>query len=374
MQIGLKPRVLLVMTAREIGGAELYVERLIQALQNQCHFTVAISDHPLISPLTNRLAQICSVVKLPFDRPAKIFNNMRELSNLAEHHDVIHLNSNHPVSRLGIAIGFLLSIGRTPWLAVEHRATDVNDVKIPAFLRAILPFLFYLSRIKSAAIVAVSKENERTLNKYYHLPSRKLQVVYNGVDVKTIRDVTLNIQRNLHSILVLARLMPSKGHRFLIAAAPIILQSFPDVRFVFVGATDQREEVDKQIDALGLAEKFDILGFRENAIHFLAEADLLVLPSLAEGFSLSIIEALAAGCIVVATSVGGAPEIIQNGTNGYLVPPVNPDLLGKVIIQALSQNAEQKKSMRNMAINTAERFSLQTMADQMFSLYRDILK
>ncbi len=97
-----------------------------------------------------------------------------------------------------------------------------------------------------------------------------------------------------------------------------------------------------------------------------------MLPSLAEGFPLSVIEALAAGIPVVATRVGGIPEIIEEGRNGFLVPPADAGALARAVIRALELNAVEKALMRQEALDTAARFSLAETARKMHVLYQSV--
>ena len=93
-------KVLFVMTARTIGGAEIYAERLVTLLRDSCQFTVALSDHPDMADLAHRIGERAQVLAFPFDRTSRLPSATYRLRQLAARHDVIHLNSNHPGSRL----------------------------------------------------------------------------------------------------------------------------------------------------------------------------------------------------------------------------------------------------------------------------------
>ena len=375
-------KVLLVMTARQVGGAELYVERLVRALADKCQFTIAISDHPNMRELSARLSRSASVLPFAFDRVSSLFNVARDLRRLAAGHDVVHVNSNHPASRLGILMGFLLGGRSTPVVCVEHRATLVSDVVVPRSLAWCLPTLFRWSRRDVARVIAVSHQNANVLVQYYHLPPSNIEVVYNGVDLDeysaaspttpTLRQ-ELGLGDDQPVILVLARLQPSKGHRFLIQAAPDILAQFPNAHFVFAGSPDDHTLLDQQVAQANLTDKFSILGHRADVVNLLRSSDVFVLPSLAEGFALSIIEALAAGLPVVATQVGGAAEIIVHGGNGFLVPPADAAALSCSVKHVLSLDASTRSRLCRVALDTAQRFSTQATAQGMFEIYQNVI-
>jgi glycosyltransferase involved in cell wall biosynthesis len=176
-------RVLLVMTARQIGGAELYARQLVAALRDRCAFTVVISDHPAMAPLREALGKMADVISRPVDRLSALPEIASQVRRLADGNDVVQLISNHPASRLGIMMGYILGGVDAPLIVVEQRATPMNDVKTPGVLAPFLPGLFRRSRRGAARIVAVSEENRRTLETVYGLPAANIEVVYNGVDL-----------------------------------------------------------------------------------------------------------------------------------------------------------------------------------------------
>lgn len=372
--------ILLIMTAREVGGAEHYVERLLEALRDSCRFTVAVSSHPNLADLRERLAEMAELRPYDFDQPARLPGITRELRRLAPGFDVVHINSNHPGSRLGILMGLALPGAGTPVLCVEQRATPMDDVITPSSIAWALPTLFRWSRRRVACTVAVSHDNRRTLESYYHLPPDRIRVIYNGADLSrfaalpaggpSLRD-ELGLTAGQPILLVAARLAANKGQRYLVSAAPAILQQFPNAQFVFAGSPDD-PSIERQIADSGLAAHFFLLGFRQDTPRLLHECDVLVSPSLAEGFALTILEALAAGAIVVATRVGGADEIIIPGQNGFLVPPADPAALAGGVIQALSLDHNRRAALSQAAQTTAGRFSLHAMSQQMLALYRHL--
>ena len=137
---------LLVMTARTIGGAELYVERLVSALETTCRFTIALSDHAELAELAGRLSHTATVLPFPFDRTRQLPAVARQLRRLGAGFDVIHLNSNHPGSRLGILMGVALGNTGRPVVCVEHGVSPIGAIEVPAGVAWALPSLFRWSR------------------------------------------------------------------------------------------------------------------------------------------------------------------------------------------------------------------------------------
>jgi glycosyltransferase involved in cell wall biosynthesis len=214
------------------------------------------------------------------------------------------------------------------------------------------------------------------------LPEAKISVVNNGVDIADVQDDTkgislkeeLKLNAEAIIILVVSRIQPNKGHRYLIDAAPAIVESNSQVHFVFAGAEDDRATLDAQIDALSLQSRFHFLGTRSDVPDLLRQCDVFVLPSLAEGFSLALIEAMAAGALVVATKVGGAEEVIEEGINGFLVPAGNSESLFKTINHALKMDIYEVDAMSKSAIKRSQVFSVAAMCDRTFHEYEVAMK
>lgn len=376
--------ILLVMTARTIGGAELYVERLVSALETTCRFTIALSDHAELAELAGRLSHTATVLPFPFDRTRQLPAVARQLRRLGAGFDVIHLNSNHPGSRLGILMGVALGNTGRPVVCVEHGVSPISAIEVPAGVAWALPSLFRWSRRAITQIVVGSEENRRRLTELYRLPADKITVVHPGFDPAPFAAIgpgtgepscspmrqELGLTAEQPVIIVLGRLAANKGQRYLVEAAPAILMRFPNAHFVFAGNPAARADLDQRICALGLERHFSLIGFRSDVVNLLRSSDLFVLPSLAEGFSLSIVEALAAGLPVIATRVGGAAEIIEDGRNGFLVPPADVEALGQAVLRVLSLEAPERDKLRQAALETARRFSFETTAHKMHEIYR----
>jgi L-malate glycosyltransferase len=167
-----------------------------------------------------------------------------------------------------------------------------------------------------------------------------------------------------------------KGHDIFIRAAAAIAERVPVVRFSIAGEvleTDYYEELQKLIETLGLTDRFRFEGNVTDLPKFLANADVFVMPSRSEGFSNAIIEAMAASLPVVATSVGGNPEAVEDGVTGILVQPEDPVPLANAVIQLLSDPERSSaigKAGRHLA---RQKFSVESVMDQVVGVYRRLL-
>jgi glycosyltransferase involved in cell wall biosynthesis len=131
------------------------------------------------------------------------------------------------------------------------------------------------------------------------------------------------------------RLSPEKGFEQLVEAAAQVLREDPAVGFVVFGDGPLKESLTRQVGARGLQSAFVLAGFRSDLERLLPHLDVAVLSSVTEGLPVVLLEAQAAGVPVVATAVGGIPEVIEDGVNGYLVPPRQPDALAGRILDLL---------------------------------------
>jgi len=168
------------------------------------------------------------------------------------------------------------------------------------------------------------------------------------------------------------RLSAEKGFPVLAAAAEIVLRQDPSVGFVLFGEGAGRPALMKQLKVSGLAGNFVLAGFRNDLDRFIPFFDLLALPSWTEGLPNVVLEAFAAGVPVVATAVGGTPEVVEDGVSGYLVPPGNPQALADRLLAALAS----KKRLHDMGLHGRQRvlrdFSFAAQAKHYTALFDEL--
>lgn len=172
---------------------------------------------------------------------------------------------------------------------------------------------------------------------------------------------------------VVARLVPIKGLRSFIEAAAIIAQAEPDARFVIIGDGPERPALERQAEALGLAARLTLLGWRRDVEDLYPEIDVVVLPSKNEGTPASLIEAMAAGRAVVATRAGGVPDVVTDEVDGLVVPVGDPPALATAILQLL-RDPQRRRQLGEAARQTALlRFSINRLVVDMERLYQSLL-
>jgi glycosyltransferase involved in cell wall biosynthesis len=168
------------------------------------------------------------------------------------------------------------------------------------------------------------------------LPAERVIVLENGVDLSRFRWNEFGNQTAARRVGVVANLRPVKGLDNFVRAASVLAAAHPDVTFHIAGEGPLRPDLKRLVTECGLGERIVLEGLLADVPGFLAGLDLAVLPSRSEGMSNALLEYMAAGKAIVATSVGGNPRLIDDGVHGLLVPPDDPSALTAAIGRLLS--------------------------------------
>jgi glycosyltransferase involved in cell wall biosynthesis len=223
-------------------------------------------------------------------------------------------------------------------------------------------------------IIAVSDSIKETLVAHGINP-RIIDTVHEGIDVGAFDAVPASPERffpqGTFIIGTLAYLSEEKGLTYLVEAAAKVLRVHPSARFVLVGEGPLRKQLEQQARNLGLGSSLLFTGFREDVASILKTFNAFVLPSLSEGFPTVILYAMAASLPVVATRVGGLPELVLDGITGYLAPPAD----GAALAESLSRLLEDPQA--SLALGQAGRgrvetvFNLNNKINETLMIYRN---
>ena len=225
-------------------------------------------------------------------------------------------------------------------------------------------------------IVTISKFEKEILVEKFGLDEKQLRYIPNGVDTEKIKDITRK-NTGVSTILYVGRLEEYKGVTFLINAFPRIKSFFPEARLVIVGKGSYKPELVSLANNLGVQDSTEFLENLsvEELMKLYLSSSLFVTLSQYEALPVALLEAMAHGLPVIATSVGGVPEVIQSGINGFLLdyPPNEETLIN--ITKSLLKNSELSDNVGSSAKQTIiSRFSWDDVARNLLSLYREILK
>jgi glycosyltransferase involved in cell wall biosynthesis len=227
-------------------------------------------------------------------------------------------------------------------------------------------------------VVACCEVVGRHYQQQVGVPRSKVEVVYNAVrfgrrpqptDRETAR-FALKLPPDALVLGTLGRLTEQKGQRLLLQAVAALASDFPDLVLFLAGAGPLRDDLEDDAAQLGLGDRVRFLGLRRDRPTLYAAMDLFVLPSRWEGLSLALVEAMGAGRAVVATDVGGNPEVVHDGRTGLLVPPNDVGALGDAI-GVLARDRDLRASLGDAAAADARaRFSIERHVAQLSALYR----
>ena len=201
----------------------------------------------------------------------------------------------------------------------------------------------------------------------------KIRCITSGIDPERFAAVGARADDGVTVVGCLAGLEKRKGHRYLLEAAALLKTEGLRVRYQIAGDGPLRAQLETEAQRLGVAEDVCFLGFVADAARFLAGVDLLAMPSLYEGLGVAALEGMAAGKPVVATRVGGLSESVLDGVSGFLVPPQDPAALAAAIAKLARSRALGQAMGARGRERAREYFSLQRMARQNESYYRELL-
>jgi len=210
---------------------------------------------------------------------------------------------------------------------------------------------------------------------------QKFVTIHSGIDLAHFRSVQvdpavkrkeLGLPPDGAIVGTVGRLVPIKGLEWLLKAAPQVLAQFPQACFVIIGDGPLLGELRQLTSKLGIGLQVVFLGAREDVLECLAALDLFVLPSLNEGMGRVLLEAMAVGCPVVATRVGGIPDIVADGTTGLLVPPRDDRALAEAILTLLRDRSRRAAYGEAARRHVDGRFDVETMVRNIERLYDEV--
>jgi N-acetyl-alpha-D-glucosaminyl L-malate synthase BshA len=226
------------------------------------------------------------------------------------------------------------------------------------------------------AITAVSKFMANEAHERLGI-ERGIHVIPNFVDSNAFspnpcEDESIGIRKDL-VIAHVSNFRPVKRVHDLVYAMAIIKKEVPDVSLMLIGDGPDRHSVEMLIKRLNLKSNIVLTGFRSDVAHLLRCSDVVVLCSETESAPLTLLEGMSCGLPVIATNVGGIPEIIQDGINGFLVPSKNPEAIAEKLLK-LNANSELRKQLGTTARETVlKRYTADKVVDQYLKIFESIV-
>jgi glycosyltransferase involved in cell wall biosynthesis len=361
-------KVLHVITDTNIGGAGRYLLNLLSAWdENRYSVTVAC---PAGGELEKRLKSL-GVKVYPLKGGEKSFriSHVAQILGIIarEKVDLIHTHASLSGRIAGKLSGCRVVMTRH-WMGKKSEM---------GFLRRWINRIIY--RLLTDRVIAVSRAVKVSLIEI-GVPAWLIKTVYNGINIPNIFEncgklrMELNTPEGVPLLGMIARLVPEKGHEYAIKAMPEILRRFPDARLVLVGDGPSRTYLEDLCERVGVKERVIFLGFRKDVEKIAIDFDVILMPSLSEGLPLALLESMALGKPVVASEVGGIPEVIKDGINGVLVPPGDAGALAEKVVGLLISDKLRENLGKNARQTILSQFTARIMAEKTLRIYDELMK
>ncbi len=228
-------------------------------------------------------------------------------------------------------------------------------------------------------ITAISKATKAALVEYEFIPEHKIEVIYNGIEPlnsseqdKASARLELGITQHQRVIGTVARLDPIKNQRMLIEAFAMLAPDFPELVLLIVGDGPERGQLEQLSKDLRIIDRIIFTGFKSPATNYMALMELFLLPSLSEGTSMTLLEAMSLGIPCIVSDVGGNPEVVAHNRNG-LVVELTKDSLKDAILQIINNPVLMQKMVNENQSVFMKKFCRQAMIYSMNTLYENII-
>jgi glycosyltransferase involved in cell wall biosynthesis len=370
-------RVLVIVDDLRVSGAQRQIAEEARVLDRD---RVALSIVALAAPPGPSLAPHIAASGVPIGvLPGTGILDPRRLARLVRlmrrmRPDVVHTQLSY-ANILGLLAARLA--GRPSVASLQNVTTNQGRLNGPK--RALERLALRLAQRTIVVAEGAREETQRS----FRLPPERIAVLPNAIDPARLelpadfdRD---EMRRRLGGsasgplICVIARLTPDKGHGLLLQAAATLASRHPGARYLFVGTGTEEGRLRQLAHDLGLSGSVAFLGVRDDVPQIVAASDLFVLPSLNEGLSLAMLEAMAIGTPVVVTRVGGSADVIESGQTGWIVPPGQPAALVDAIGEALGDPDRAVAQARRARDRVRNTFAVERHVEQLEAMYRDVL-
>ena len=369
-----RKKILMVIDHLDAGGAQSLLADLVAGLDKGSFEVLVCALRPSSQyvPALEAAGARVVVFRQSKYNPFKLFRLIWLIRR--ERVDLVHTH----LTAAWIFGGIAGALANKRVLVHDHSGDELLK-KSPFLSRRVLyPLQRFLSRWieKHIAVSGATLEFNATCKK---IARNTLCVMHNWVDVNRFSEFRMQNREMRRAwdaadedvvVGVVGRLDPLKGHCYLVEAAPEILRRYPSTLFVIAGDGPLRSKLEMQVGDLGVANRFRFLGFCGQVEAIYTGFNVYVLPSLTETFGLTLLEAMASEIPIVATDVGGVPEIVTHEVNGLLVPPADTEAIVGAVCRILEDPGLAERLVDAARQSVREGFSRERSLERLAGFYR----
>ncbi len=375
-----KKTILYLITQSELGGASTYVFDLNKKLKNDFNIIVGFGEQGEKGELAKKLKdeKIEYYIIPHLKRSISPINDLIALFEIKKlikkiRPDTIHLNSSK-ISILGSLAAKLIVKSQKSKVVYTAHGWVFNE-PLPVWKKSFYEIAERLTAKFKDKIICVSEFDRQTALKKKIAPEKKLITIHNGIQKinflnKEEARKKLNLDTSKFTIGTIGNFYKTKGYEYLVEAITLLNNQGLDFQVAIIGkAGPEKEAIKSLIKQCGLQNKITIFSL-DTAAEYLKAFDIYVCSSVKEGLSYTIIEAMQAGLPIIATKVGGNPELIKNNENGLIIESKNPNQIAEAIIKLINNvNLSEKLGNKSKEIAEAE-FTLEKMIEKTRKIYR----
>jgi len=364
-----KINILMIVPSLRMGGAEKQAVDLANAISSDrfnVHLITFEKDTDLLGDLNRKKVMFSRLV-----RKHKLdLSFTKEIARIIRDGDIDIV---HCTLQIAFLFGFLgrWRSGRKPCLVCSLHTTVNRSLKDEIFDW----LLFALLLTFCAGIITVCRNQKRYWSRKFPWLGQKMVTIHNGVDLERYRDplgpdgkselrASMGIEEEDFVAVMVAGFRPEKGHEFALRAVERLVRDGRRIKLVLIGDGERRPELEALSRSLGLGETVLWMGCRKDPRPYLCAGDVFLLPSFAETFPLSVLEALSMGKPVIATSVGGIPEVVREDVNGMLIRPRDVEAVHGALVRMMSDGNFRRKLAENARESVRKDFTIADMASK----------
>lgn len=356
-------KVLQIIPMFKLAGAETMCENLCKALRNQGCDVVAVSLYTEHTPITDRLENAgIKVVYLgkkkgfDFSTFVKLYQLMKK-----ERPEVVHTHIY--AARYALPVATFCGIPKK--IHTVHNIAQQEQAKAGKIVNK---FMF---KHCGVVPVALSEEVKKTVEEVYELPAEKIPVIFNGVDLSNCKVKEDYTKKDEFKIVHIGRFMDVKNHVMILKTFALFAKQHTDAKLQLIGDGELRKDMVQLAQELGVENSVEFAGLQSNVYPWLHDADIFILPSKFEGMPMTLIEAMGTGLPIIASAVGGVPDMLTDRNDALLITPEVESLYREM--EYLYTDEKERMHLGINARKRSKNFSDVEMARKYIGVYKEWL-